>query len=48
MNLSSYVGLFVFSSAQFCVHIAMGDFGSALLAGVSAALWAKLAVIHMP
>ena len=48
MNLSSYVGLFVFSSAQFCVHIAMGDFGSALLAGVAAALWAKLAVSYMP
>jgi len=47
MNLSSYVGLFVFSSAQFCIHIAMGDFGSATLAGVSSALWAKLAVIHM-
>ena len=45
--LSYYVGLFVFSSAQFCVHIAMGDFGSATLAGVSSALWAKLAVIHM-
>ena len=48
MNLSSYVGLFVFSSAQFCVHIAMGDFGLALITGVSAALWAKLAVSHMP
>ena len=48
MNLSSYVGLFVFCSAQLCIHIAMGDFGWAMLAGVSAAFWAKLAVIHMP
>ncbi len=48
MNLLSYVGLFVFCSAMFCIHIAMGDFGWAMLAGVSAALWAKLAVIHMP
>ena len=48
MNLSSYVGLFVFSSAQFCIHIAMGDFGRAILSGGSAAFCAALAMSHRP
>jgi hypothetical protein len=46
--LSYYVGLFVFCSAMFCIHIAIGKFGWALIAGASAALWATLAVSYMP
>ena len=45
---SCFVGLLVLSSAMFCTHIAMGDFGRAVLSGGSAALCAALAMSHRP